>query len=421
MRTLLVSLIAFVLGLATAFAILSRTGMPVEASAAPVPGSARSAWTEFTERMAALGDRLFVADFPAGEADRVRLQRHLIGVMIEGLQWEVDHGDAAHPVLMASNGRFQQWGGPNADNLYYRAHVDSRFQYRLSGNLAGIDHVAVSLATGDMHMAAFETSRNVDVPELAPAEDGSFALSIGREEMPGPWLQMAPDHRILTVRAYIDDWGSQRPPELFLERVGLEGRAPAEIDDAELARRITRAGDWIEANVVYWNAWLNQRLALIPDNASLPAARVAGGSDDLFYGGIAYALGPDEALVIEGPMVSGRYWAFQRSALGSFDTNYVDHPTSLNHHQIRPGSDGRFRLVLAHEDPGVANWLDTEGQSEGLITHRWIGVAERPQIDTQKVRLAELDGVLPQGEPRITPEERREEVAARQRQAAWRN
>ena len=119
-------------------------------------------------------------------------------------------------------------------------------------------------------------------------------------------------------------------------------------------------------------------------------------------------------------MVSGRYWAFQRSALGSFDTNYVDRVTSLNHRQIRPGSNGRFRLVVAHHDPGVANWLDTEGQGEGLITHRWIGVAERPQIDTRKIRLADLDDVLPEGEPRVTPEERREEVAARQRQAAWR-
>jgi len=53
-------------------------------------------------------------------------------------------------------------------------------------------------------------------------------------------------------------------------------------------------------------------------------------------------------------------------------------------------------------------------------THRWIGVAERPQIDTRKIRLADLDDVLPEGEPRVTPEERREEVAARQRQAAWR-
>jgi hypothetical protein len=420
MRIFLVAVLAFALGLGTAFFVLSRTGLPVQAAASPVPGSARSAWTGFTQRMAALGDRVFAPDFPAGEADRVRLQRHVIGVMIEGLQFHVDHGDAANPVLMASNGRFQQWGGPNADNVYYRAHLDPSFQYRLRGNLAGIDHVAVSLSTGDMHMGAFETSRNVDVPELAPAEDGSFALTIGGDEVPGPWLAMEPDHRILSVRVYLDDWAAQSPPELFLERVGSEGTTPPEIDDAELARRITRAGDWIEANVLFWNSWLNQRLALIPDNASLPAARVAGGSDDLYYGGIAYELAPGEALLIEGPMVTGRYWGFQRSALGSFDTNYADHQTSLNHRQIRPDRHGRFQLVVSHEDPGVANWIDTEGQEQGLVTHRWIGVSERPKIETRKIRLEDLGDELPTDGSGVTPAERRQQIGVRQRQMARR-
>ncbi len=292
MRGPLIALLAFALGAGSAFFVLSRTGVPMPPAETPVPGSARSAWTQFTERMAALGDRVVGPDFPGGEGDRVRLQRHLIGVMIEGLQWQIDHADAAHPVLMASNGRFQQWGAPNADNVYYRAAVDPRFRYRLSGNLAGIDHVAVSLSTGDMHLGPSRTSRNIDVPELSPAEDGSFVLSISRDEEPDPWLQMEPDHRILSVRVYLDDWAHDSPPRLFLERVGAEGRAAPAITDAELARRITRAGDWIEGNVVFWNAWLNQRLAVIPDNSALPAFRVEGGSDDLFYGGISYDLAP---------------------------------------------------------------------------------------------------------------------------------
>ena len=420
MRTLLIAVLSFAAGLAIAFLILSRTGVPIPVTPSPVSGSARSAWTEFAERMGALGERIAAPDFPSGETDRVRLQRHLIGVMVEGLQWHVSHGDVARPVLMAANSRFQQWGGPNADNVYYRAQVDPRFQYRLSGNLSGIDHVAISLSTGDMHMGAFETSRNVDVPDLGLAQDGSFALSIGDGEVPGPQLVMQPGHRILSVRVYIDDWTTQELPRFLLERVGLEGTASPQMDDAELARRITRAGDWIESNILFWNAWLNQRLALIPNNTSLPAARVAGGSDSLFYGGIAYELAQDEALLIEGPMIEGRYWAFQRSALGSFDTNYVDYSTSLNHRQIRPDRDGRFRLVLAHEDPGVANWIDTEGESKGLVTHRWIGVEERPTVDTRKVRLEDLMDALPVDTPRLKPSERREQIAIRQRQDAWR-
>lgn len=420
MRSLLVALLSFALGSGLTYAVLSRTGVPIPAAASAAPDSARSAWAQFTQRMAELGDRITGPDFTGEEADRVRLQRHLIGVMIEGLQWEIDHADAAHPVLMASNGRFQQWGAPNADNVYYRASVDPRFRYRLSGDLSGIDHVAVSLATGDMHMGAFETSRNVDVPELAPAADGSFSLLLGGKEGPGPWLALAPDHRILTVRIYLDAWETGAPPPLFLERIGAEGTAPAEVSDPELARRITRAGDWIENNVVFWNAWLNQRLAVMPDNRALPAARVAGGSDDLFYGGLSYDLSADEVLLIEGPMIDGRYWGFQRSALGSMDTNYVDHVTSLNHRQIHPDGDGRFRLVVSHRDPGVANWIDTEGQAKGLITHRWIGVAERPELETQKIAFDLLGEALPADTTRLTPEERRRQIQVRQRQAARR-
>ncbi|MBJ76792.1 MAG: hypothetical protein CMJ98_07230 [Planctomycetes bacterium] len=420
MRTLLAGLLFFVLGATTAFVILSRTGVPMPAVATASPDSARSAWTQFAERMALLGDRVQGADFPSGEADRVRLLRHLVGVMIEGLQWHVDHGSAAHPTLMASNGRFQQWGAPNADNVYYRAHVDPHFDYRLTGDLSGIDHVAISLSTGDMHMGAFETSRNVDVPELAPDREGRFSLAISSERARGPWLAMEPDHRILSVRIYLDDWEWDRAPELFLERVGAEGESPPEFTDVELARRITRAGDWIEANILFWNAWLNQRLVFIPDNASLLAAKVDGGSDDLFYGGIAYELEPDEALMIEGPMAEGQYWSFQRAALGSFDTNYTDHLTSLNRLQVRSHGEGRFVLVVSHRDPGVANWIDTEGQARGLIAHRWIGVRERPDLETRKIRFDELGDVLPSDVVRITSSERRKQIAVRQKQSALR-
>ena len=106
--------------------------------------------------------------------------------------------------------------------------------------------------------------------------------------------------------------------------------------------------------------------------------------------------------------------------LGSFDTNYTDHVTSLNHRQIRPDSDGRFRLVVAHADPGVANWIDTEGQRTGLITHRWIGVEERPEIDTRKIRIDELDEALPADTAPFTPAERRQQIGVRQRQVARR-
>ena len=71
MRALLTSLLAFVLGGALTFAVLSRTGVPVPAPSTPPPETARQAWLDFTQRMAVLGDRIVGSDFPDGEEARV--------------------------------------------------------------------------------------------------------------------------------------------------------------------------------------------------------------------------------------------------------------------------------------------------------------------------------------------------------------
>ena len=47
--------------------------------------------------------------------------------------------------------------------------------------------------------------------------------------------------------------------------------------------------------------------------------------------------------------------------------------TSLNHKQTRVGPDDVATVVVSAADPGVANWLDTEGRPEGLLTLRCAG------------------------------------------------
>jgi hypothetical protein len=64
---------------------------------------------------------------------------------------------------------------------------------------------------------------------------------------------------------------------------------------------------------------------------------------------------------------------------------------SLNRKQTRLEPDGSFRIVIAHEDPGVPNWIDTEGNPLGLVFWRFFlveGAVETPQAKV--VKLAEL-------------------------------
>ena len=45
--------------------------------------------------------------------------------------------------------------------------------------------------------------------------------------------------------------------------------------------------------------------------------------------------------------------------------------TSINQRQAQVDADGRVRIVIAQQDPGGPNWLDTSGHPEGLLTFRW--------------------------------------------------
>jgi hypothetical protein len=53
--------------------------------------------------------------------------------------------------------------------------------------------------------------------------------------------------------------------------------------------------------------------------------------------------------------------------------------------------DGTFRAVIAHRDPGVPNWLDTEGRPFGLVFWRFF-LPEGP-IDTPQAEVVPVDSL----------------------------
>jgi hypothetical protein len=70
---------------------------------------------------------------------------------------------------------------------------------------------------------------------------------------------------------------------------------------------------------------------------------------------------------------------------------YTSRSVSLNRSQTTLEEDGSFRMILAHEDPGLPNWLDTEGNLFGMVFWRFFlmeGEAETPQA--MVVKLADI-------------------------------
>ena len=70
-------------------------------------------------------------------------------------------------------------------------------------------------------------------------------------------------------------------------------------------------------------------------------------------------------------------------------------------------------LVVAHRDPGVPNWLDPSGHTEGYITVRWIGAPEYPAPHCEQMSRSSLADYLPDKVKTIDREGRKRQLIAR--------
>ena len=161
-----------------------------------------------------------------------------------------------------------------------------------------------------------------------------------------------------------------------------------------------------------------QRNAFNTINAASGAT--GGGMGTNLYAGGVFELEPDEALIVENRVdLEPQYIGFQLGNLWGESLEYAHALGSLNGSQSERGPDGVIRLVVAHRDPGVQNWLDTRGHREGFLTPRWAysetPPSDRwPQITAKKVAFDEIGKHLPEGTRAISPEERREQIRVRE-------
>ena len=76
--------------------------------------------------------------------------------------------------------------------------------------------------------------------------------------------------------------------------------------------------------------------------------------------------------------------------LGDEVENYRWNFLIKNNRELERSKEGRIRIVVAHRDPGVANWMDMAGHRKLLLALRWRGEEPLPGVMTTLVPIASL-------------------------------
>jgi hypothetical protein len=238
------------------------------------------------------------------------------------------------------------------------------------------------------------------------AADGSFELFFGGEARARNWLALAPGASELIVRCYFEEAepvaaDPNRGVPLTIEP--LEGASvPAPWDDASVAAAWRRVVHFVRGRTLdqpkpgerEQPSWVSTTPNVFPP-PELPGS-FAFAAADAAYSMAPYALAPDEALVMTGRWPQCRFGnvALWNRYLQTYD--YVHRPVSRNRANTTLEPDGSFRMVIAHEDPHMPNWIDTEHRPFGMVFWRFFlpeGDIETPHAQVVKFAdLANLEG-----------------------------
>ena len=304
-----------------------------------------------------------------------------------------------------------KWGMDCPDCIYTGAPLRTGESYRVWGSRGTARYVGLQA------MAGMASSANVLLDELELGPLGEVELVLSPEEHQGNWLPIGDEATQLVVRHFFYDWDTEVASSLQIERIDATTQAnespvrPPGDPRAIVARQLIALGDFVLANLDFFLQFSRPDVpnTFLPplDGTSMGAAaenRPVIGS---------WELGPDEALVVEVTPPEGLYWSFSLGNQWWETIDYGRHQSSLNGHQVAIDEDRAVRVVIAHDDPGVANWLDTAGHSAGPVIVRYVRTDSAPVPFTRVVPFADLDAHLPPSTRRVTPDERRAAIARR--------
>ena len=348
------------------------------------------------------------APFIESEADLLEGLQYLAGCIAACTHVAFDY-DRDHPFLHSGTGPFTKMGLDNPDTMYFGTRVVAGKEYVVTGKRGTTTDVSFQLLGGEYTDEVVPDSETAfDDRKLAIAADGSFE-----------WRFTPDTNAQLVIREVYNDWSAQRGT-FAIARTDTAGTAPPPLTKELIERRYAIAGKQLVQRVKTWLQFPKWFYDTLPVN-TLTAPRLTPGGLATQYSSVGhYDLTPEQALILTLPVSDAPYVGFQLGSLWYISLDYINHQTSLNGTQAQADPDGKIRIVVADQNPGVTNWVETLGHRKGYLQFRWQRVSrELTAADGPTLELVDLDAVageLPYYEHnKISEDDWRERIALRQK------
>lgn len=393
----------------------------------PHDESLRKAWNEFCDQLREAGECVFKDYNPPNPLQRADAFRFLTQNLGQAFDLGFETKNTRYPVMHTFCTPYRKLGGDAADFTYQQVWIDGQSAYKISGNrgTARFFNIAVQGPRPDKIPNTDWPSLHDpfgDIPEtnifghqLRIEWDGSFELYIGGSEREPNWLPTTPGSRKLFIRQGFDRW-DELPARMSIERIDMAEPRPMPTPD-DVVNGMEWAGNFLSSMMKDWpdHPYKYSPGVVDPVNVNIFPGQENTEADQKRGRAIAHMcwrLAAEEALIIEFEARDG-FWMISNNGAFMSSMDYLYRPVSYTPARTKVDADGKVRLILAHEDPGYHNWLDTQGFELGNITYRGLLGIAPTVLTTHLVKAADLAKALPDDTVKVSKQERIAQMRAR--------
>jgi hypothetical protein len=381
-------------------------------------------WAQDVATFGATADLLALLERP--DDPHLTADAHKLFFMALASGWFTAFADPDFPDFVPAVNTHLNLVGTNPDFIYGTASIDGSGSYVISGERGDglfllLDIVAGGLGVMQQLGPSLGT---LDLGGLATDQHGHFSLLLSTERdanWTGDWYRLDPTARSLTLRQARYDWGHGQDARIAIERID-KAITPRHWSPEEIAERLS-------ALAAYPKRLAGMALGFIKAQRDKELWNALEHDDWAGRGGVQgqhyyqglFRLEPGQVLLLETELPERvRYWNVQLSDMMWNSIDWMNRQSSLNGGQANIDADGKFRAVIAVDDPGVPNWLDTGGNCEGAIMLRWTEASSGPAPTLTVLSLADLRKHVLVDTPYVSKEEREKQLRARRRSVQWR-
>ena len=314
-----------------------------------------------------------------------------------------------------------RWGIDNPDSVYRVIPIGESQSYVIRGKLGKqlFNENHFTLWDENMKTIGLISGNNIKVDSK-----NNFEIFVNPKSNEGGknHIQTSSGAKEFYIRDTMIDWLNDRPNMLEIE-IMEASKSGKGFDKKKKLETVKAYMQKWAANTTRWN---QQALSKPVNEFSFKIDRDTDGAlrNQVYLLGHFALPSSDHCIKLDIHLYGAKYFIAPITNIWGTTNNIVTKNGSLNNSQAKVNQDGTYTFILSVNDPGVFNWLDPSGLSEGILTLRWSGfpndiVGENLFAKSKVMLISDALNEITD-DHRISSEERLNQLQAREESYSWR-